>query len=244
MLSKEAKALFAKLELPYSAVAVKYCFNEPTDYEKTDENLSFCQFARLAQDTGRTFYISKENDNCMGKKILGMVPMDGKMTSGGMGYNLGVFKTPAANARLYDLAPTLTPGAHNYVIFSPIEDCDFDPDIIIAVADIEKADILMRATSYISGDLWESKSSNVMSCAWTYAYTFISGKVNHCITGMHHGMIRRKVYPAGLCIISIPFQKIDEVVKALGEMDWELIAMKEDEESKAELARRLSTVHV
>ena len=97
----------------------------------------------------------------------------------------------------------------------------------------------MRATSYISGDLWESKTSCVMSCAWTYVYPYLSGKVNFCVTGMHHGMKRRHVYPEGLHIIAIPYQKLDEVVTALEEMPWELIAMKEDPESRAELKRRM-----
>ena len=97
----------------------------------------------------------------------------------------------------------------------------------------------MRATSYISGDLWESRSSCVVSCAWTFAYPYLSGKVNTCITGMHHGMRRRKTYPKGLHIISIPYQKLDEVVQALGEMDWELLAMREDPESKALLREKM-----
>ena len=73
-----------------------------------------------------------------------------------------------------------------------------------------------------------------------YAYPYISGKVNYCITGMHHGMKRRKVYPPGLHIIAIPYQKLLEVVTALAEMDWELIAMKEDPESKAVLAEKMA----
>ena len=97
----------------------------------------------------------------------------------------------------------------------------------------------MRATSYISGDLWESRSSCVVSCAWTYVYPYVSGKVNFCITGMHHGMKRRKVYPEGYHIISIPYQKIVEVTQALAEMDWELLGMREDEESRAALRRKM-----
>ena len=43
-----------------------------------------------------------------------------------------------------------------------------------------------------------------------------------------------------LLLISIPYQRFPEVFMALEEMDWDLIAMKEDEESKAELARRIA----
>lgn len=239
MLSQSAKDLFSKLRLPYPAVALKYCYSQPEGVDHVGETLSFCQFVRKAQDTGKKFFITKDDDNCFGKMVLGMIPKPGFAASGQAGYDFGVFRTPSPNARLYEMIPTLTPGAYNFVIFSPIGICDFDPDLIIAVAGTEKAEILMRATSYISGDLWESRASSVLSCAWTYAYPYVSGKVNFFITGMHHGMKRRKVYPQGLHIISIPYQKIGEVIQSLAEMDWELIAMKEDDESKAELQRRM-----
>ena len=105
--------------------------------------------------------------------------------------------------------------------------------------DSDMADIVMRATSYISGDLWESKSSSVLSCAWTYMYTWLSGKVNHCQTGMHHGMGRRKVYPKGLHIVSVPYQKLDEVCLALRQMDWQLISFRPNDKDQDELRRRM-----
>ena len=40
-------------------------------------------------------------------------------------------------------------------------------------------------------------------------------------------------------LVSIPFAKLSEVIEALGQMDWELIAMKEDDESRDELRRRM-----
>lgn len=239
MLSDEAKRLFEKLDMNYPAVAVKFRFDKPSEVPRTDEQVSFCQYLKKAQTEQKPFYITVEDDNCFGKMVLGMIEKPPFAASGQAGFDFGVFKTQAANARLYLEIPTLVRGSVNYVVFSAVTCCDFDPDLIVCVTATKQADILMRATSYISGDLWESKSSCVMSCGWTYVYPYISGKVNTCITGMHHGLKRRKLYPEGLHIISIPYQKIDEVVKSLGEMDWELIAMKEDESSKAELKRRM-----
>ena len=82
-------------------------------------------------------------------------------------------------------------------------------------------------------------STPVMSCAWMYAYPVISGKVNHITTGFYHGLKRRGTYPAGLIMISIPFQRIPEVCTALGEMEWTPIAFRKDEESKQELRKRM-----
>ena len=239
MLTQEAKDAFRRLGCEYAPVAVKYCYAKPGDIPPAEETLSFCQFLKKAQVENRAFYIQKENDDCFGNMALGMIPKQPFAASGQAGMDFGVFRTPAPNARLHNQLPVLVGGSVNYVIFCPVALCDFDPDLVVVVGDTRQADIVMRASSYISGDLWESKTSCVMSCAWTYVYPYLSGKVNFCVTGMHHGMKRRKVYPEGLHIISIPYQKLDEVCAALGEMDWELIAMREDEESRRELSRRM-----
>jgi uncharacterized protein (DUF169 family) len=239
MLSESAKEIFKKLDLSLPSIAIKYMPVQPQGIERSDKKLAFCQFVKEAQDTGTTFYITADNDACYGKMALGMIPKPPVTASGQAGFDFGIYRTPSACMKLYQNLPVLVPGTINYVVFSPVSVCDFDPDLIIAFADIPKAEILMRATSYISGDLWESVSSPVISCSWVYAYPIISGKVNHITTGFYHGLRRRKVYESGLRIISIPFNKINEVVLALQEMDWVPIAFREDEESKDELKRRV-----
>lgn len=238
MLSDNAKAMFAKLELPYPPVAMKFCFEAPAGVERCEKTLALCQFVKEAQ-SGRVFYTTAENDDCMGKLMLGMIDCPRLEGSGQAGYDFEVFKTPAPNARLYHMLPKLTRGACNYVLFSPVSLCDFDPDLIICVADVRTADLLMRANSYISGDLWESKDSHVAGCAWQFVYPYISGKLNHTTVGMHHGQKVRKPYTEGSQIITIPYQKIDEIVRALSEMPWVPISMRTDEESKKELQRRI-----
>ena len=172
-------------------------------------------------------------------KSLGMVQEPPLGASGQAGFDFGVFRNQDANSRLYYNIPIAIRDTINYVIFSPIDQCEFNPDVVVFVGDSDMADIVMRATSYISGDLWESKSSSVLSCAWTYMYTWLSGKVNHCQTGMHHGMGRRKVYPKGLHIVSVPYQKLDEVCLALRQMDWQLISFRPNDKDQDELRRRM-----
>ena len=81
-----------------------------------------------------------------------------------------------------------------------------------------------------------------MSCAWTYAYPYVSGKVNHLFTGMHLGLQIQQAYPPGLHVITIPYQKLDEVITALTEMEHVPLMLRTDAESKAktlELQTRL-----
>jgi uncharacterized protein (DUF169 family) len=228
MLSQHAKDLFAKLDLPYSPVAIKLHYSQPEGVERTDKKLTLCQYLKEAQDSGKRFFITKDDESCVGKMVLGMIPKPPLAASGQAGLDFGVFRTQAPNARIYNMMTTLVPGAHNFVEFCPLAQCDFYPDLLLLVAKVSQADIIMRASSYVSGDLWEYKSTHVMSCAWLYPYPYVHGKINCCITGMHHGLKRRKMYPEGLHIISIPYQKLDEVITALDQMDWVTIACREE----------------
>jgi len=234
MFTEKAKKAFADLNLPYSAVAVKFCRNRPEGYEPLEGVGVFCSFLRKAQDENRAFYTTVENDECMGKCLLGMVEFEPGHQCGQVGYLQDAFRSAAANARLYHEATVLKPGSCNYVVFCPVSQCKFDPDLVICVADTRQTQLLLRASSYISGDLWESKCSYVMSCAWTYTYPYVSGKVNHLFTGMHLGMKILGVYPEGLHIITIPYQKLDEVVIALNEMTHVPPSFLKDEASIAE----------
>ena len=42
------------------------------------------------------------------------------------------------------------------------------------------------------------------------------------VTGLHHGMKARGTFPAGLLILSIPYQVLPAVTDALEEMQWDL----------------------
>ena len=165
MLTQEAKDLFYQLDFEIQPVALKYCYSQPEGFDRVDEVLSFCQFSKKAAVEDRGFFITVDDDNCFGKMVMGMIEKPPLAASGQAGVDFGVFRTQAPNARLYHEIKTLTPGAVNFVVFCPLHLCDFEPDILLCVADVEQAGIIMRATSYISGNLWESTSSPVLSCA-------------------------------------------------------------------------------
>ena len=236
MLRENDKKLIERLDLKYPCIAIKFSLARPKCDHYEGEKLAFCQYVKYAQDSGKNFYISSEDDACYGKLALGMAPIQPVTASGEAGKDFGVYKQQLPNMLLYKDLPLLPAGTVRFVEFAPVIECTFQPDLLFFVADIPEADIIMRATTYISGDLWESVSSPVMSCTWMYAYPLVSKKVNHITTGLYHGLKRRKAYPAGLRMISIPYNKFPEFFQALEEMDKTLIAFREDEESKAQLA--------
>jgi len=238
MINNRDSELLSKLTVSYPVIAIKFCLEKPADAEYYEgDKLAFCQYLKYAQDTGKHFCIDSKCDACYGKLSLGMEEIQPVTASGEAGKDFGCFDTQMPNRLLYNNLPMLPKGTIRYVEYAPAVTCQFKPDLLFFVVTTEEADVIMRATSYFSGDLWESKSSAVMSCTWMYAYPLVSKKVNHITTGLYHGLKRRKAYPAGLRMISIPFNKFPEFFRALDEMDWTLIAFREDEESKAQLAK-------
>ena len=233
MLSDRAKELFAQLDLELSPIAVKFSYNRPAGFEECTDQQPLCKYARAAMDADKPFYISLANEKCLGRMSLGYEPFEEKCQSGLVGYERGYFRTSAANAHLYHEITPLKPGQCNFVTFAKVADCEFDPDILIFVAPTKKAAIIQRAGAWVSGDCWESKCSMVLSCAWMYAYPYVTGKINQIITGMASGMSRYKLFPVGMHLISVPFQKIDELVAGLDEMPWEIMNQSEDEYLKA-----------
>ena len=236
---ENTKQQFRKLGLSIPAVAIKYLPVKPEGVDHCRKKMALCQFVKEAQE-GKTFYIDADNDTCYGKMPLGMIPKPAVTASGQAGVDFELYRTTSAMKKVYQDMPVIVPGTVNYVLYSPLDQCNFDPDLIVVFADFPQADILMRASCYISGDPWESVSTPAISCSWMYAYPLISGKVNHITTGYYHGLKRRKAFPQGLRMISIPFNKIDEIATALNEMPWTPIAFREDEESKEDLKNRMS----
>jgi hypothetical protein len=84
--------------------------------------------------------------------------------------------------------------------------------------------------------MWSSKFSPAIGCAWTYVYPYLSGELNYTITGLGHGMRRRRLFPEGMQIISIPFDLLASMLETLQEMPWVLPAYKPD---GTEFVRRL-----
>lgn len=226
-------SVMKKLELKNPPVAVKFYVSKPEGYEKLDQQMGLCQMVPYAQKAEKPFYITQDNENCFGKVALGMKQADPVTHSGQVGYLYNVFDDPRVNARLYQEVPLHPYKTVNYVVFARLDEADFDPDLVVVMADLRQAELIMRAMSYSTGDLWESRSSAVLGCAWMYAYPYLTGKVNMTISGMYFGMRRRKAMEPGWHVITIPYQKLGTIVHNLEVMPWVPYGWKDDPESVA-----------
>jgi uncharacterized protein (DUF169 family) len=235
-LTKKHLHIFDKFDFDIPPVGVKFLTEQPDTVERLDEKLALCEMLSKAQQ-GDSFFADAQNHTCgAGLYVLGQADITAPFASGNFGAGLEIFEAPRSAGRLYHYIPKIESGVANYIAFCPLDRLEFDPDLLILLASTSQTEILLRAMSYRTGDMWVSKFSAAIGCAWTYSYPFLTGKLNYFVTGLGHGMKRRKLFPEGRQIISIPFDLLPSMIQTLQEMPWVLPAYKPD---GPEFVRRL-----
>jgi len=213
-------SIYSKFNFEKPPVGVKFLLAKPEGIEQIDKKLPFCEMFKEAQERGTPFYFSKENEDCVGKIALGMEDMQPFVEGGLIGPKFGVYQEPRANNKIYQYIYKFHSGIVNHVAFSTLDKLTFEPDLLILTTTPSQAEIVMRAMSYSTGEIWEPKLTPVLGCSWLYVYPYQSGKVNYMITGMTFGMKAKQIFPEGLILISIPYQWIPTITQNLKEIEW------------------------
>ena len=227
-LTKKDLAILDEFHFDVQPVGVKFLVKRPDLVDKLGENMAFCEMLKRAQE-GNAFYADAENHTCeAGLYVLGQADAAEPFISGEFGAGLKIFEEPRAASRLYLYIPKIGRGVVNYVAFSPLNKLPFEPDVLILLANTNQTEILLRAMSYRTGKMWLSKFSSAIGCAWIYIYPYLTGELNYIITGLGHGMKRRKLFPEGLQLVSIPFDLLSSLLQTLQDMPWVLPAYKPD----------------
>jgi len=221
-------ATLAKFEFDTRPVGVKFLAERPDGVARLDRNMALCEMLKLAQE-GNAFYAGLENHTCpAGPHVLGQAEASEAFTSGRFGAGLKIFEEPRAASRLYLYIPTIESGVVNYVAFSPLDKLSFEPDVLILLANTRQAEILLRAMSYRTGQMWSSKFSSAIGCAWILIYPYLTGESNYVTTGLGHGIRRRKLFPEGRQLISVPYDLLPSLLQTLRLMPWDLPAYQPD----------------
>jgi uncharacterized protein (DUF169 family) len=217
-------------------VGVKFLVKRPDSVERLGEKMAFCEMLKRAQE-GDAFYADAENHTCeAGLYVLGQAEAPEPFIGGEFGAGLKIFEEPRAASRLYLYIPRIGKDVVNYVAFSPLNKLPFEPDVLILLANASQTEILLRAMSYKTGQVWLSKFSPAIGCAWIYIYPYLTGELNYAMTGLGHGMKRRRLFPEGLQLVSIPFDLLSSLLQTLRDMPWVLPAYEPD---GPEFVRRL-----
>ncbi|MBN2061182.1 MAG: DUF169 domain-containing protein [Deltaproteobacteria bacterium] len=221
-------SILNRLNFKISPIGIKYFPKPPESLNRLEGKIALCEMLKRAQE-GEAFYADVENQACgAGAYVLGQKDIHPRCHNGEYGAALKIFDSPRSGARLYHYIPTVARGIINSVAFAPLDKMEYDPDILLCIADTDQTEILLRAMSYRTGKMWSSKSSPAIGCAWIFVYPYLSGELNYGITGLGHGMKRRNLFPKGNQIIAIPFDQLHLILQSLKEMQWVLPAYQSD----------------
>ena len=214
-----------KIGLGLPPVGVKFSFFKPDDVPPLEKEarLSLCEMVKTAQAENRSFYFSKDNEEtCVGNILLGMDSFAGFEESGQIGPRLGVFDEARCNQHFYQYVPKLNKGIVNYVLFSPVGLMTYEPDVLVISAKPEQAEIVMRAMTYSTGEMYKSTSTPVMGCAWLLIQPYKTAEVNFLVPALIHGMHGRELYPPDTLLIGIPYRWIPTILTNLERMPLHL----------------------
>ena len=227
-LTKKDLAILDKFDFDVPPVGVKFLAKRPDMVQRLSENLALCEMLKRAQE-GNVFFVDKESHTCeAGIYVLGQADAPEPYISGQFGAGLKIFEEARSASRLYQYIPKIGKGVVDYVAFSPSNKLPFDPDVLIILANTSQTEVLLRAMSYRTGKMWLSKYSPAIGCAWIYVYPYVAGELNYTMTGLGHGMRRRKLFPEGHQLVSIPFDLLPSMLQALRDMPWVLPAFEPD----------------
>ena len=227
-LTKKDLAILDKFEFEGQPVGVKFLAKRPESMERLSENMALCEMLKRAQE-GNAFYADKDNHTCdAGPYVLGQADAPEPFISGEFGAGLKIFEDIRSASRLYHYIPKIGRGVVNYIAFSPLDKLPFEPDVLIILAKTRQTEILLRAMSYRTGKMWSSKCSAAIGCAWIFVYPYLTGELNYTTAGLGHGMKRRKLFPEGQQLVSIPFDLLPSILQTLQDMPWVLPAYEPD----------------
>ena len=211
-------SVFATIGLDYPVVAVKFSAVEPVDLPRLKKKLAFCEMLKEVHEVGG-FYASVDDHACkVGPYVLGQIAHDPVAESGRIGPALGVYESAKANQRVYADMFRFPVGSAPYTLFARLDELQFEPDLMILVATPSQAEIVLRAHSYTTGTGWETRGTTVAGCDYLYAYPHLTGKMNMLVSGLHHGMKARHLFPEGLLLLSIPSPLLPMIVSNLRTM--------------------------
>jgi len=215
----EELAILEKFKFEKPPVGVKFLVTRPKGLKKPDKQLDFCEMLAEAQE-GNAFYVTKEDFTCIGPLLLGMIEDNPAFESGRIGPALKLYRDVRANLRMYQYLPRMKRNSVKYVAFAPINKLNFEPDLLIIMANVSQAEILIRAKAYATGETWSARGTPAAGCGWIFIYPYQSGEMNFTVTGFGFGMRSRRLFPEGRILITIPWDKLPGIIKNLGEMEW------------------------
>ncbi len=176
-----SEKLKGKLGLDKSPVAIKLVLREediPEGIEKIDETIRHCEMVQRASE-GRIFFATADEQMCKGGAAsIGLAEAPKKVKTGEFYYELGRFSSIGAGKRTMDKIPKIEPIMYA-AVYAPLEEANFDPDVIVVICNPAQALKLVQAMVYTLGGRISTDFAGLMSvCADAVAAPYTQAVAN------------------------------------------------------------------
>lgn len=169
------------LKLEREPVAIKWSIREPKNIKKEEGKSRFCTKLDKAAN-GEIFYSTVAEEDCMGgMRYSGMKDrkeLPKNMQSGAFLVPAGVYKSIPAVQRSWQNNIPIESGIFDAVIFSPLTQADFEPDLIFLICNSEQAMMVLHANAYDSGSHGLGADSGPI-CSSMASVPYLTGKVTY-----------------------------------------------------------------
>lgn len=209
------------LDLRYEPVAVKVVKKgEPIPegdgekYKLPEKNIRHCQSIMRARK-GEALVVPANKHACVvGASSLGLIPTPEKVSSGEFHHNLGMFDSTEAATKMIETRPAFDPESRIATVVCPLKDAKFEPDVVILVDRPETIYWIIPASTYFKGGRVNFSSAAFQAtCADTTILPFLTGDIN--VSLGCYGCRRSTDIEKDEMIVGIPFNKIEEIIRAL-----------------------------
>ena len=181
MYKEMGKKLKEILKLEREPVAIKWSIREPKNIKKEEGKSRFCTKLDKAAN-GKIFYSTVAEEDCMGgMRYSGMKDrkeLPKNMQSGAFLVPAGVYKSIPAVQRSWQNNIPIESGIFDAVIFSPLTQADFEPDLIFLICNSEQAMMVLHANAYDSGSHGLGADSGPI-CSSMASVPYLTGKVTY-----------------------------------------------------------------
>lgn len=176
-----SEKLIGKLGLKRSPVAIKFILREkdlPEGVPKSDANMRHCEYV-LKASAGDVFYATAEEQMCKGgAAALGLLEAPEKIKTGEFYFDLGRFSSVGSAKKTMEDIPKIDPIMYA-LVYAPLEKANFDPDVIVVMANPAQAMELSQALVYTMGGRMEADFAGIQSiCADAVAGPFLRRRPN------------------------------------------------------------------
>ena len=209
------------LKLKTSPVAVSLIPNTheiPQGIERIEKPTRHCQMIDDVRHNGSQYYTLMDDQACKGgAAVMGFHEMEPNLANGDVYFKLNSFSTINAARRTMQKIPMLPARYTKSILYAPIAEAKFIPDVVVIVCNPKQVMQLSQALLHRLGGRVEANFAGKQSlCADGVAQPYKTGQIG--VTVGCSGSRKNANIDDDEMVIGIPIERLHDMVEAAKEM--------------------------